>query len=406
MKISDEIIFELKERGFIREDLVKPDYRGFCISNIGPTISEFLGIKFEEGMSLQEMKIIKNAMKNRGISDHYDNIVLLFIDSINDGILNHLIDNSHLGKRKMIRGMLTSTFPSVTPTCLASMVSGKPPISHGVVGFNFLIKGEIADVFELRSVINGKKLSGADHYLKDVFDTDSIFDLCGEEEINTKMILPHQIAERETTKMIAKGMTIEGYRDLDEMSLILKKNVEDGLTYVYIPIFDEIIHKFGTSDDKIYEISLNLADKFRSIFKVKEEKTLLFIVSDHYQIDLNYKKEVRLDDEELTKNFVYPPGISGGRVAYLYTDEAEEVKRELSKYDNITPLMAKEALEEGLFGDGEEKKEFKERIGDVIVIAKGDAHLYYPYKKVVENKASHGALNSEEMMVPFSLIEL
>ena len=117
MNISDEIIFELKERGFIGGDLVKPDYRGFCISNIAPTISEFLGIKFEAGMPLQEMKIIKNAMKNRGISDHYDNIVLLFIDSINDGILNHLIDNSHLGKRKMIRGMLTSTFPtSIAPS--------------------------------------------------------------------------------------------------------------------------------------------------------------------------------------------------------------------------------------------------------------------------------------------------
>ncbi|VUT27168.1 MAG: hypothetical protein MASP_01977 [Candidatus Methanolliviera sp. GoM_asphalt] len=77
MKISDEMIFELKERGFIKRNLVKPDYRGFCISNIAPTILKFLDIKFEASMPLQEMKIIKKAIKNRGISDHYDNIILL-----------------------------------------------------------------------------------------------------------------------------------------------------------------------------------------------------------------------------------------------------------------------------------------------------------------------------------------
>jgi hypothetical protein len=58
------------------------------------------------------------------------------------------------------------------------------------------------------------------------------------------------------------------------------------------------------------------------------------------------------------------------------------------------------AVQCGLFGPGEPHPRLAERLGDLIVAARGSAYLWWDEK---ENKmlGRHGGLSPEEMLVPF-----
>ncbi|MHC1567052.1 MAG: alkaline phosphatase family protein [Candidatus Syntropharchaeia archaeon] len=383
MNISEKILPELRKE----DGNIFPDYSRFCISNTAPSISEFLGMRLGRGKPLQRINIIKKALKKENFLKNYENILLLFIDSFSTHMMDHLA--KFLPERN-VRGILTSTFPSVTPTCLASMMTGLPPISHGIVGFNVFFEGDIINVFKLTSVLDGRRLPI--EYGKVFFDFRDIFSFCREEGIDTRMILPKEIVESETTRALGEEVPIEGYSTFEEMFIKIERG--HGFAYAYVSVFDEIVHELGTTHRKIMKTLSEMAKAFRR-FSTRE-KTLVFIVSDHFHIDLN--TTVSLD----IPGYRHPPAVSGGRIAYLYTENLDENLFE----DRIILLESEKGIKMGLWGKGKKSERFRERVGDFTVIAKKDTFLSYPYRKVEKHRASHGALTEKEMLVPFCLFEL
>jgi hypothetical protein len=63
----------------------------------------------------------------------------------------------------------------------------------------------------------------------------------------------------------------------------------------------------------------------------------------------------------------------------------------------VDPLYAASA---GLFGPGEQHPRLAERVGDLLLIARGQAYLWWEH---TENHmhGRHGGLHPEEMLVPF-----
>ncbi|RJS71349.1 MAG: hypothetical protein CW694_05410 [Candidatus Syntrophoarchaeum sp. WYZ-LMO15] len=401
MNVSREIISRLRSKGLIRECTVIPDYSEFCITNIAPTVAQFLGINLESGIPLQKTDVIRQALGENGFFRQYEHVILLFIDSFNDTLMNHLISQSFSGKRS-VEGMLTSTFPSVTPTCLASMLTGMPPISHGVVGFNLLIDGWIYSVFDLTSPLDDRKLPA--ERVREIFDLPDIFAASRASGIEARMIVPHALAEEGTRRIIDGELLIEGYRSFKEMVSIMEDN-KAGFTYAYISTFDELLHELGIGAPMISNELLCLTDALRSLHI---ENTLLFLVSDHYHLELDQDNVIDLDDERLTSDLIHPPAISGGRMAYIYTSNPDRAVAFLEdKYDErVIILRSEDAVRCGIFGRGEMADDFCERIGEITLIAKDRGWIDYPYKKRQRHKASHGGLRREEMLVPFAFIEL
>lgn len=397
--ISEAILDHLDREGLIG-DLVRPDYTGYSILNVAPTIAAFLGINLETGKPLQQLEIVKGAIKAEGISPKHEKVVLLFIDSFNKSMDDLIIDA--VKEKKCVSGVLTSTFPSLTPTCTASMTTGIPPISHGIVGFNILIEGSIYSIFELEPMLGGKELSL--DFLKEIFDLPDIFALCKSEGIGVTILLPEDIAAKESSTAIFEDIRIEQFESFKEMFLKVRE-IEDRFLYVYIPVFDTILHDEGASSAKIHSELSNLIEALKS--EVDNFKnTLLFLISDHGQIELNPENVLRLDNARLLRCYTHPPAVSGGRIAYLYTDSVEEVESILEKEkDRVILMRSEDAVSGGLFGKGSVAAEFKERIGDLVLIAKGNTYLKYPYLNDKTYKSSHGALSREEMLVPFTLIE-
>lgn len=68
----------------------------------------------------------------------------------------------------------------------------------------------------------------------------------------------------------------------------------------------------------------------------------------------------------------------------------------------VDPVFAAHA---GLFGPGEHHKRLLDRVGDLLVVARGNAYLWWADKKN-HLFGRHGGLSADEMIVPFLAVLL
>ena len=71
-------------------------------------------------------------------------------------------------------------------------------------------------------------------------------------------------------------------------------------------------------------------------------------------------------------------------------------------------IKTKTAIKNGLFGIGKTKKEFLERVGDLLVLPYGNETIWFKHFKnrKFTSLGHHGGLNKNEMLVPFMLSKL
>jgi predicted AlkP superfamily pyrophosphatase or phosphodiesterase len=390
MDISKQVLSELKQNGKILKDRVLPDYGNFSIVGIAPTVAKFLGFSFAGNRAL--------PIGAYADFDGCEQVVVLLIDSLNEQMLDFLLANSpELRDATDLRCILTSTFPSVTPTCIASILSGKTPAEHGIAGFRFFAGGRVINFFKLSPVENEKK----ENVLLDegfdlrVFRIDDIFHACERKGIGYGMVLPLKVARSRTTRILS-GQKVMGYSKVERLFDSVKNDA--GLTYVYASEIDEIVHKSGIRAESAYTALSKIATAIER-WLVKQKSTILIVASDHGQIDVD--RVIDLRDEKMMKMMRHPPAVSGGRVVYFYTDRSgkliELLKKKCGNCAEI--LRSEDAL--WLYGSGNGRN-IKERIGEVVAIARGRTYFYFPYSEGgTVDKASHSALSREEMLVPF-----
>lgn len=397
--VSEDILSHLAKNGLMGE-VVHPDYSGFSIMNAAPTIAAFLGINLNAGKPLQELGIVRRALEEEGISPVVEKVVLLFIDSFNKKMEDQILKRVD---ERCVRGLLTSVFPSLTPTCTASMTTGMPPISHGIIGFNVPIAGSIYSIFELEPKLGGRQLPI--DIVQRIFDLPDIFALCEKRGIECAVLLPAAIASKASSTAVFNRIRIESYTSFGDMFSKIE-SCKERFLYVYTDVFDTILHDRGAASPEIQSTLSDLAEGFKSQID-NLENMLIFFIADHGQTQLNPDNSLWLDDERLLECYTHPPAVNGGRIAYLYTDNVEKTASILEEARSRTILLEPEdALSEGLFGEGSISPRFKDWVGDLILVAKGDTYLRYPYLNDRCMKSSHGGLSHEEMLVPFSLIEL
>lgn len=92
------------------------------------------------------------------------------------------------------------------------------------------------------------------------------------------------------------------------------------------------------------------------------------------------------------------------RLAYFYIRpgylEATKEYIQQTWKDEFICLDPSHAVELGLFGTGNQHPQLMDRIGDLIVIAKGNAYLWWSNKED-HLYGRHGGLSPEEMLVPY-----
>ena len=177
---------------------------------------------------------------------------------------------------------------------------------------------------------------------------------------------------------------------------------------------DYFSHNYGPDDERTVNELVNFSDQLGSLFLNQLEggnrrDTLLILMADHGQIKTQPDPHYDLSNHPgLTRRLhIMPTGEN--RLAFLHMrpGQGEAVREYIERtwpgqFATLDPVFAVEA---GLFGPGDPHPRLFDRLGDLIVIARGNAYWWWS-NRTDHLFGRHGGLSAEEMLVPFLAAEL
>lgn len=290
--------------------------------------------------------------------------------------------------------VISSTFPSTTPTALAALGTALPPGEHGLVGASFLLPEE----GELLRPLNWER----DPHPRAVQPEPTAFERLVRHGLSVSLVGP--------TAYHASGLTQAGLRGGDYVGADSLPEVVDGvvahrsgLTYAYTPDLDRTGHVHGVDSD---EWTAALRDVDRLVERLLEgltERHVLVVTSDHGMVDCPGADRVSVEGL---------PGAHGVLIAgeprmrhiYCGPDVRDDLVRQWRSElgDRAWIATRDEAIHAGLFGVVQE--DYRDRIGDIIAIARGTTALVSETDAMVSGlRGQHGSLSAEEMGIPLAV---
>ena len=340
------------------------------------------------------------------------NVILFIIDGLGADSVQRLGKKSFLFQQQ--DSTLTTVFPSTTAAAITATYTGKTPQEHGAVAWYMNLK-EFGAVVALLPFVTRQKQPL--HLLKErpLYFPPSIF---------TQISRPSHIVLRKKLLQstynqffITKKVKQWSYTNLRGLFSSLRKaitsNQRKKYIYAYWGGFDDYSHKLGKHHHKtqhhLQEIETRLAQLVK---KVQGTDTLILITADHGQIVTTKKTRIILNNHPKLKECLSLPVCGESRAAFCYvyphkTQQFENyVTHKLKEY--CTLYRAADLAAHNWFGLGEEHPRFRDRIGDYILIAKGNYVLrdFLINEEPNQNIGFHGGISEEEMLIPLIKIKV
>ncbi|MEW1708029.1 nucleotide pyrophosphatase/phosphodiesterase family protein [Microbacterium sp. NPDC089190] len=299
------------------------------------------------------------------------------------------------------RDVARTVFPSTTAAALTSLLTGTAPGAHGIVGYRVRIPGtDLAP-----NQLHGWETDGLDPHLW---------------QRRTPLFETHAAAGREAfvvsrtsytgtgfTEATLRGASFFPSDDLDErvrLAADLAARHPGSITYLYAPELDTAGHRDGWESDRWTDALERVDAAARRLAESIGPRTGVIVTADHGMVDVPAHKHVLLRDGDPLLDDV---ALLGGepRMLHLYAhDGRADAMASRWKSDEAARawvLTRDEAIAAGLFGPVDD--EVRERIGDVVVAARG-RFAYYDDREVDKRPqrmiGQHGSLTDEERTVP------
>jgi hypothetical protein len=357
-----------------------PDYSGACTANLTPEL-----IKTVMGSPTADWLPESLAGAKQ--------IVMLVLDGLG---WNQLESHSHVlpTLAAFDKRSITTVAPTTTVVGLTSLVTGRPPAAHGIVGHRVGMNGSSLDVLKW-------KLDGVD---AEGVDPEEFQKLPAFAANEIPVVTRKMFAGTGFTKAHLQGVRMHGYTVLSSLPVEVWRLLKSGeqLVYAYYEGIDTIAHDRGFGEH--YEAELYTVDRLiRDLLAGMPEGSALVVTSDHGQVDVgNRVMDLSADVASHTDL------ITGeGRFRWLHAkdgeaDELLEVAK--AEYGELAWVKTKqEIIAEGWFG-GPMSEEISARLGDVAVIARENIALREPGQ--VESHqmiCRHGSLTDDEVLVPLAV---
>jgi hypothetical protein len=404
------------------EQFVYADYQGGSILNLPASISQWLGAGPFGTSPLHPGLSITN---DSGIQ----RVILVLVDALALHRLQRWMDNgtapvwSKLAQNGQLAA-LTSVTPSTTASALTSLWTGRSPAEHGVVGYELWLKefGVVSNMI-LHMPIAFENDSGS--LAKAGFVPEQFLNLptLGS-HLASHGIRPHALQHRSIirsglSQMFLKDVAVHGYLTHTEMWINLRHLVEANTRvrqyfWVYTGQIDHYSHYYHPDDERVAaefsEFSRAFEQHFLECLSPKLRKgTLVLLTADHGMIvtQQSSQRDLRSHPDLSRLLHILPTGEHRLMYLFIKPGQAQQVR---SYFNQAWPgqfvfLDPVEAISKGLFGLGAPHPLLSERLGDLIVAARGDAYLWWANK---DNPliGQHGGLSADEMIVPYLSVEL
>ena len=398
-----------------RDDLFYPDLTT-NISKVLPTALSLLGKKTPKNRNLISSLEKMNSWKQI-VDSGIDNVVYIVLDALG---LSHFNKYSKLLKNKFdTNGIeISSVFPTITSTCMASLKLGVMPYEHGIVGQKIFFPeiGNIIDTLTLRAKNSYVQLPSAGVRVKNWVWCDYPFSNYNDIEFTS--LIENHIANNGLSNLINEEQDSIGYSSHVDCFTAAKRILETPTKKkrfldIYVGSIDSIIHRYTTNSnalkDEIESIETIIFKILSRLDSKVAEKTAVFITADHGQENLAEDKKILIspDEEEELFELITHRGRSG-RVLHLFSQEG--------KQEEVVNWISEKIGEKGVILTPKDYPDFigkeanvelvSKRLGDVQAVLGENASLFFgrttnydPVYNLAYN-ATHGSLGKNELLVP------
>jgi len=421
--ILEEIKKQIEKRQ--QREFIYPCYENYCFSNIPSAVLYLFGLQKNSPLSgiLDKAEITPANSKK---------VVLFLIDGFGYKQWLEYADKYVFLKRFTKKGVvapMTTVFPSTTAATLTTINSGLTPQEHGLpewwVYFDELDKIIATLPFTPLGEEGRDTLLKAGVDPKILFDGKTIYENLSKSKIPSFTFIRDTYAESAYSKSVHRGSETISFINSSDLLVNLREKIAEVQTpayfYVYWDVVDSISHAYGPHTEQ-YLTELNgffylMQEEFiQKIDKDLAEKISILITADHGQVNINPKETIYLNQyPEVVDNFQIGP--SGNKILpwgnprdvflAVKPEKLNQVFEFLTKnlYNKITVMKTEKALKEGLFGQGDLHKKFKNRIGNILILPRGNSTVWYKHFKdeKIDLLGMHGGLSSDEMLIPFAV---
>ena len=293
---------------------------------------------------------------------------------------------------------LACTFPSTTPTSLASLATGVAPGRHGILGFTV-------------------KLPETDRVLNHIWWRDdppagqwqpvpTWFERLQWAGVGARAVLPAAFIGSGLTEAVYRGAQfLAATKDDDYAQLVVDQlRAAPGLVYAYTAALDTAAHLFGIGSPEWHAAGTYVDTLLTRMVDALPPDAALLITADHGGLNVPQDRRIDLDaDSRLSAGVRVVAGDP--RVRYLHTEPgaASDVIAAWSELLNgrADVRSRDDAVAAGLFGSV--LPDHLPRIGDVVVSCLGDtavlARTHEP-PEVAQLIGFHGAGDPVETAIP------
>jgi len=357
-----------------------PDYQQ-SILNVSHTILDY----YNAGPKYPSIKELKNIL-DLG----FKHVALVLLDGMGTNIIEkHLDEDAFLRKHTIKK--ITSVFPPTTVAATNAVLTAKPPIESGYLGWVQYFKKENTNhvVFLNEDFYDSKRTfhnSLREMYLKHKL----IYDYIKENNCDVK------------TYELFPDFRPNGYKtfhlELKKLQEITSKK-DKSFSYLYWANPDLLEHEVGIYHESVKTELEKLNRELEDFSKTMNDDTLIIVIADHGLVDV---KPIELyKDEELLKLLLRMPSIEPRATNFFVKPFKKHKFKKMfnEKYGNDYKLLSKnELLYSGLLGQGDHHPLVDSFLGDFMAIAISDK--YFKFKEGKLFKAHHAGLLEGEMEVP------
>jgi hypothetical protein len=399
------------------DGMLYPHYDGYSILNLPSSICGWLGAP-----GLGANPLAGDLLDP--LAGDYRRVIVVLMDALAFHRLSRWLQEGLLPVWNALaeRGLfipITSITPSTTSSAMTALWTGRSPAEHGITGYEMWLKeyGIVANTI-LHMPITFKSDLGA--LGRAGFEPEKFiaFQTLGahlaSHGIKTYALQHHSIADSGLTRMLFKDVSVKAISTAADLWINLRYLLESKIrerfyAWVYWDQVDYFGHFYGPDDERCSAEFALFSQAMEGLLLERlspeaRRDTLLILSADHGQIatrpDAHY--DLRNHPGLARRLHINPTGEN--RLAYLHIrpGQTEAVREYLQRTwpNQFTVLESAYAAEMGLFGPGEAHPGLQDRIGDYLVIARGDAYLWWANKED-RMYGRHGGLHPEEMLVPF-----
>ena len=374
-------------------DLAVPPYGATTLADVMPGAATALGVPVQRGDLPADPLGLAAALAGAR------RVMVLLVDGLGADLLRAHADLAPtLAALARPVGDLSAPCPSTTPVSLATLGTGLPPGSHGILGF-------VTDIPGADRTLN--HVQWADDPDPDVWQArPTVFEQADAAGVPTTAVGPYAYAGSGLSRAVYRGASYTGavsHGDLVALALRSLAATPRALVYGYIPELDLTGHVRGI-DSPSWRAQLSLVDAVvEQLVDGLPDDAALLVTADHGMLDVPAGARFDLDAEPALADGVRVlAGEPRARYVHAVPGAEGDVLQRWREVlgDRAWVVGRDEAAASGVFGPVDDA--VAARIGDVVALARGSWALVTPEREPGPSRltAYQGSLTATELAIP------